>query len=80
MYLGKMLKKKLQDLKIYLSYNFACLHPKEHSAKQFRKQYVLGEEIGRGGFGIVYKAHRIEDNLPVAVKFIERRHVRQWSM
>uniref|UniRef100_A0A914YIZ1 non-specific serine/threonine protein kinase n=1 Tax=Panagrolaimus superbus TaxID=310955 RepID=A0A914YIZ1_9BILA len=36
-------------------------------------------EIGQGGFGIVYSAIRVSDEMPVAVKFIERRHVREWG-
>ena len=35
-------------------------------------KYILTEEIGRGGYGIVYRAYH-EDNIsePVAVKIIE---------
>ncbi|KAI1721264.1 protein kinase domain-containing protein [Ditylenchus destructor] len=46
---------------------------------KFKKQYRLKGEMGQGGFGVVYKAVRISDDLPVAVKFIERRHVREWG-
>lgn len=38
------------------------------------------EELGRGGFGIVYRAERNEDNAPVAVKFVEHKRVREWTM
>ncbi|VDO25030.1 unnamed protein product, partial [Heligmosomoides polygyrus] len=51
-----------------------------HSAKEFRRQYTVLEEIGRGGFGIVYRAIRISDGLPVAVKFVEHKHVREWTL
>ncbi|KAK6021196.1 hypothetical protein OSTOST_13142, partial [Ostertagia ostertagi] len=51
-----------------------------HSAKEFRRQYTVLEEIGRGGFGIVYRAVRIADGLPVAVKFVEHKHVREWTL
>ncbi|MCP9259219.1 BMA-PRK-1 [Dirofilaria immitis] len=51
-----------------------------HGAKQFRKKYTILEELGRGGFGIVYKAKRNEDNAPVAVKFVEHKRVREWTM
>ncbi|VDK65506.1 unnamed protein product [Anisakis simplex] len=46
---------------------------------KFKKTYRLKGELGRGGFGIVYRAVRISDDTPVAVKFIERRHVREWA-
>lgn len=32
--------------------------------------YILEEEIGRGGMGIVYRAVRVEDESPVAIKMI----------
>ena len=32
------------------------------------KEYFLDEMIGRGGFGYVFKAHRLEDNQVFAVK------------
>ncbi|WKY01764.1 hypothetical protein Q1695_015626 [Nippostrongylus brasiliensis] len=75
-----MLKRKLQDLTVCCSYQVEFLHQKAHSAKEFRRQYTVLEEIGRGGFGIVYRAIRISDNLPVAVKFVEHKHVREWTM
>jgi proto-oncogene serine/threonine-protein kinase Pim-1 len=46
---------------------------------KFKKNYKLKGEIGQGGFGIVYSAIRVSDEMPVAVKFIERRHVREWG-
>ncbi|KAI3413549.1 hypothetical protein GPALN_011039 [Globodera pallida] len=45
----------------------------------FKRLYRLKGELGHGGFGIVYRAVRISDQLPVAVKFIERRNVRDWG-
>ncbi|VDK55003.1 unnamed protein product [Anisakis simplex] len=74
-----MIRRKLQDLTLCISYNVTFLHDKAHSYKNFRKQYSISEEIGRGGFGIVYKAERTEDGTPVAVKFVEHRHVRDWT-
>lgn len=46
---------------------------------KFKKLYRLKGELGSGGFGVVYRAVRVSDDLPVAVKFIERRHVRDWG-
>ncbi|VDM37629.1 unnamed protein product [Toxocara canis] len=46
---------------------------------KFKKTYRLKGELGRGGFGIVYRAVRISDETPVAVKFIERGYVREWG-
>uniref|UniRef100_A0A7E4W6H0 non-specific serine/threonine protein kinase n=1 Tax=Panagrellus redivivus TaxID=6233 RepID=A0A7E4W6H0_PANRE len=46
---------------------------------KFKKNYKLKGEIGQGGFGIVYSAIRVSDDTPVAVKFIERRYVRDWG-
>ncbi|KAI1707140.1 protein kinase domain-containing protein [Ditylenchus destructor] len=75
-----MIKRKIQDLTICLTYNLSCLHSQEHSMKTFRQEYRLCEEIGRGGFGIVYKGFRIRDNKPVAVKYVQHKHVRQWTL
>ncbi|PWN46347.1 kinase-like protein [Ceraceosorus guamensis] len=36
----------------------------------FARQYVLGDELGSGGFGFVVRATRVCDGFPVAVKFI----------
>ncbi|KAE9550028.1 hypothetical protein FO519_006756 [Halicephalobus sp. NKZ332] len=46
---------------------------------KFKKYYKLKGEIGQGGFGIVYSAVRMSDGMPVAVKFIERKHIRDWG-
>uniref|UniRef100_A0A9J2PZI1 Serine/threonine-protein kinase 1 n=1 Tax=Ascaris lumbricoides TaxID=6252 RepID=A0A9J2PZI1_ASCLU len=69
-----MIRRKIQDLTLCITYNVNFLHDKAHGSKNFRKQYSISEEIGRGGFGIVYKAERNEDGAPVAVKFVEHRH------
>lgn len=89
-----MLKRRIQDLTVCFTYNFSCLQPRseylwkirinnnfiDRGQKDFRSQYQLREEIQRGGFGIVYKAYRISDGLPVAVKYVEHKHVREWTM
>jgi len=41
--------------------------------------YVLEEEIGRGGMGIVYRATRKADGVAIAIKMINvDRKTRQW--
>lgn len=39
----------------------------------------MGPEIGRGGFGVVYAGYRIEDRLSIAVKYVSRRNITEWS-
>lgn len=51
----------------------------DRSFARFKKTYKLRGEIGRGGFGVVYRAVRLSDELGVAVKFIDRRSVREWG-
>ncbi|KAK0419054.1 hypothetical protein QR680_013926 [Steinernema hermaphroditum] len=76
----RMIKKKIQDLTVCFTYNVAFLQHKSHSQKQFKRDFRICDEIGRGGFGIVYDAIRVEDSRPVAVKFVEHKHVREWTM
>lgn len=54
-------------------------HVSGRGFNKFKKHYKLKGELGRGGFGIVYRAVRVADELPVAVKFIDRRTVREWG-
>jgi len=42
---------------------------------EFSKKYKVKEEMGRGGFGLVFVAERISDGLEVAVKFIIKEKV-----
>jgi len=42
---------------------------------QIKKNYVLGDEIGRGGFSIVYHAEKKADGEEFAVKKIEKKKV-----
>uniref|UniRef100_A0A8R1HQH8 Serine/threonine-protein kinase 1 n=1 Tax=Caenorhabditis japonica TaxID=281687 RepID=A0A8R1HQH8_CAEJA len=77
----RMIKRKLQDLAVCCSYHVDFLHEKKHSVKEFKRKYEVLDEIGRGGFGIVYEAtSRQDDKLPVAVKFVQHKHVRSWTM
>jgi len=41
-------------------------------AGDIKEKYVLGEEIGRGGFSVVVEATRKEDSLKFAVKMVEK--------
>lgn len=50
-----------------------------HDIYHFKRKYKLGPEIGRGGFGIVYAGYRIDDRLCVAVKYVARRNITEWS-
>lgn len=45
----------------------------------FKRNYKLGPEIGRGGFGVVYSGFRTHDREPVAIKYVARRNVTDWS-
>jgi len=42
---------------------------------EFSKKYRVKEEVGRGGFGLVFVAERISDGVEVAVKFIIKEKV-----
>jgi len=42
---------------------------------EFSKKYRVKEEMGKGGFGIVFVAERISDGMEVAVKFIIKEKV-----
>ncbi|KAL7751503.1 hypothetical protein RI367_002964 [Sorochytrium milnesiophthora] len=42
---------------------------------EFAEQYVIGDELGSGGFGFVVTATRIVDDTEVAVKFIYKNKV-----
>src|SRR5262245_58648576 len=37
--------------------------------------YILGRQVGAGGMGVVYEAHRLTDGQRVAIKLIRESHV-----
>lgn len=41
--------------------------------------YERGEEIRSGGFGVVYKGVRRNDNLPIAIKEIPKNKITLWN-
>jgi proto-oncogene serine/threonine-protein kinase Pim-3 len=45
---------------------------------QFYSDYLLGSEIGKGGFGTIFSGIRQRDQLPVAIKVIKKSKVTQW--
>jgi len=42
-----------------------------------RDKYIIGDELGRGGFSIVYKAVRKSDDQKVAVKIVQKTLIRE---
>jgi len=48
-------------------------NPESNKSRKVEDRYVIGEEIGRGGFSIVKKAQNKETKENVAVKIIEKK-------
>jgi len=60
---------KLKELPSFSSMYLTTTCP-DRSKKKFHSRYEIKEEIGKGGFGVVYAGVRRSDNLAVAVKVV----------
>ncbi|XP_077640574.1 serine/threonine-protein kinase pim-1-like [Lonchura striata] len=47
--------------------------------RQRQERYLLGPQLGSGGFGTVYSGIRLSDGSPVAIKRVDRESVLQWD-
>ena len=45
----------------------------------FKEKYILGKEIGKGGYGSVYGGISKKGNEEVAIKYVQRKTVRYWE-
>merc|ERR1711962_1921933 len=66
-----------EDMKLKELFSFSSRHssvqgPGYSGKKDFNSQYSMKEQIGKGGFGVVFSAVRRRDGLEVAVKQVSK--------
>lgn len=49
------------------------------AVEPFEKCYLVGKQLGYGGFGVVHDGRRVCDNMPVAIKHIAKSKVKVWG-
>merc|ERR1712121_152292 len=69
--MGTLKTMKLKDL-LSFSSRSSSVGNLEQSKKDFSSQYVMKEQIGKGGFGVVFAGVRKKDGLKVAVKMVPK--------
>jgi hypothetical protein len=44
----------------------------------FNTYYLIGKQIGKGGFGTIFSGIRRKDSKPIAIKVIKKNKITQW--
>src|SRR5437762_8035980 len=53
----------------------AVRRPQQRAVPSTDIAYAVGKKIGEGSFGVVFEGHTLEDNKPVAIKFVSGSHI-----